>query len=373
MKLSILILFPLLFVSCYGPYSLKDIQAYNLKYLSGCETFQLIDGNIIFELKLDSIDTRVRLDMASSTQIITINNLHSGKKKYRKITQLPTGKDTLFYSRFSPSISNNLFEVQNSFGVEITNNNLRVCDSNLVNKIIGLPLIISNSNKNIVSISFSDSTLCFKPFLPSDLKAYTELDYTITKNLLLIELTLNGKKEKYLFDTGNDGYIIVSKISHKKEILPKPMIILEGNLFSSIKDTDFSTAKIYNNQHFEELKKINSNNIIVEYEQIFQNNLGIEFIKKFDWVFDHKNKKVYIKPSIGHSLDNITNIKKFKISIIDGQPQFTFKEANNDQIKLFIPILKINEFDFENNISCELVNLINNMDINQIKTIEYID
>lgn len=161
---------------------------------------------------------------------------------------------------------------------------------------------------------------------------------------IILPLVINNKKIDFLFDTGNNGGLIIKNEDFKSSKQPNVefnTLIETVNGISSQKIKSYYNADII----FNETEKINCK--ISVFDNLHINTLGIKFIKKFNWIFDFKNNVVYFK--------KINNIENTDIEI----PPFTIQSIAVNS-KLLVGF-KLNTDNNNFNINDEIISVNNNI------------
>ncbi|MEW5677401.1 retropepsin-like aspartic protease [Flavobacterium enshiense] len=122
---------------------------------------------------------------------------------------------------------------------------------------------------------------------------YMPIDCEFGKKSIYIKGEIGKEKKLFLFDTGADVSILINKVNDKFPVLEEVEMLV-----STINNNrDFKVSKTI----FYQLDLVNIGGLNIENPLIScvstmnQNLVGYNFIKKYNWIIDFKNKKLYAK------------------------------------------------------------------------------
>ncbi len=224
--------------------------------------------------------------------------------------------------------------------------------------IFGLNYINSvNLNDTFVCLNFTKSRI--ENFSEIDLNqkliGFNEIKSKFHLSGVYIFLMIAGKEEKMFFDTGNAGSIILNEESQK--FTSKKTFETLGNNYFSFKSKINGQNKLYINEpikigDFEYEANVNQT------KSISKNNLGIKFIKAFDWVFDFKNEKIYFRKNENEIENTFTKFDYAAMSN-DSKLLILLKEKSQTKYNLGDEIVSVNYQKVNANNICELQDLLN--------------
>lgn len=149
-----------------------------------------------------------------------------------------------------------------------------------------------------VSLDFTNSKLGVWWFEDTlDLTGYQEVRcrFTLLTDVIKIYLTIDGKERECLFDTGNQGGIILKDKRHANN--PKDgEIPYEGSYGRSASGPAESQHYCISPDETIQIGDFVGNGMVQYVENISMDNLGIQFIQQFDWIINPYKSKVYFKP-----------------------------------------------------------------------------
>ncbi|GAA0754924.1 hypothetical protein [Psychroflexus lacisalsi] len=217
----------------------------------------------------------------------------------------------------------------------------------------------------ILNLNFEHKKL----FILDSLKTttYTEIESKFFDLIQIqIKLNVNGKSEWFHFDTGNVLYPII--VNQNSEV------IKDAKYDFNVKSNRLSLVEKQNSTYYYQNYQINfadeqissyviSNSGIKENKY---NNVGLQFIKNYNWIIDYKNQKVYhknynqsrlnpIQVSKGHlNKSAVENGKLVVIQMLD--------QIENQNYDLGDQILSVNGASITPENICSYQELLNNSD-----------
>jgi len=161
--------------------------------------------------------------------------------------------------------------------------------------IIGMDFFFDK--KTSLLMAFSTNTICNIDAEELSKKiegnAYTLVKSECKNNQIFIFIVIEGNEYKFKLDTGYSGNIIIPNRETLVFSNPNKME-LEGSVYQTV-----SSLTNGNEIYFEKMPvtfgKLNLQTKLSISGSIKAQNVGIEFIKGFDWIIDYNNNKVYIK------------------------------------------------------------------------------
>jgi hypothetical protein len=219
----------------------------------------------------------------------------------------------------------------------------------------------------ILNINFEQGKL----FIINSLKnrTYTEIEskfFELTQ--VQIKLKVNGKSEWFDFDTGNVLHPII--LNQKSEI------IQDIKYGYNVRSNRLSLVEKQNSTYFYENLKISFGDDRVDsyavtndgFNKYKYNNVGIQFIKNYNWIFYYKNKKVYYKSYKQSEIDsikvtkdhlNVCAVEEGKLIIIQ-----TLDQTGSPSYKLGVQIISVNNVPITSKNICSYLKLLNKTDWN---------
>ena len=260
------------------------------------------------------------------------------------------------------SINSNLFESKNKV---LTFINLPASKCEKVTKkqagIIGLDLFFDKDLT--LQMDFSNSKICniseqqLQQLLLDKDKQYKLIKSKCKTNQIFIYLTIEGKEHKFLVDTGYTGNILFP-YNDKLKFKNSDKIELEGSLYKSISSFSNGTEVFYQNMPIKFAGENVESKITVS-SSIKAQNIGIEFIKGFDWLIDYNNNKIYVKRN-QNKIENTFNRKvTYYSKAIHEKLKIVVKEKSQTQYHLGDEVISVNGQKVTGENNCELQDLLN--------------
>lgn len=162
--------------------------------------------------------------------------------------------------------------------------------------LFGTPAI---NKAHVFALDFSNGKLRMQNMEDTlDLTGYTEAKCKFSKlGIIYVYLTIDGKERKCLFDTGNSlGVLLKDKgrIRHPHE----GDIPVEGSYARTASGNSSQQRYVVNLNETVTLGETSVNTPVYFVEDLSMDNIGIDFIAHYDWVFETIHDKVYYKPRI---------------------------------------------------------------------------
>ena len=189
---------------------------------------------------------------------------------------------------------------------------------------------------------------------------YQLLKSKCQKNQIFVYLNIEGKEYPFKLDTGYTGNIIMpfdEKLGFKNE----KKMELEGSLFQTISSHTNGKEIIYEKMPIvfagQSLEvKVNVSNTIKA------QNIGIEFIKAFDWLIDYNHNKVYIKRNQNPIESNFNRKVSYYAKVNQEKLLIVVKEKSQTKYQLGDQIISVNGQKVTAENQCELQDLLNKTD-----------
>lgn len=165
------------------------------------------------------------------------------------------------------------------------------CGMNINNGILGLNIFFES--EELLSINNDSYEIGIVTKEDIELLNYTEIGADFRDNSIYIDTEIGGKYVELLFDTGYNDYILLNKRYRKlkkyKEV--KNLTTMSASLFS-ISDSEEIIlegvdVKLANIELKDNIITINPQNTVPVF--------GSEMIKKFNWIIDFKDEKVFLQ------------------------------------------------------------------------------
>lgn len=353
----------LLFVSCK---TIKQISNEEIFVKTGCEQLSF-EGKIpIFSVELDNKKNAFIFDTGATISVLLDSTIVDdfSEKDFSKFGSAK-GADgkKVFNKRFTTNFKSNVFESSNKV-LTFINMPTNGCEKRKKNYkgILGLDVFFENNLS--LQLDFTNNKVCniTSQQLQQDLAdgQYQLLKSKCKMNQITVYLNIEGKEYPFKLDTGYTGNIIMpydEKLNFKNE----NKITLEGSLFQTISSHTTGKEFIYEKTpivfgSYNLQAKVNVST------SIKAQNIGIDFIKAFDWLIDYNNNKVYIKRN-QNPIESVLNRKiSYYAKVNQEKLLIVIKEKSQTQYQLGDQIIAVKGQKVTTENQCELQDLLNKTD-----------
>lgn len=326
----------------------------------------LKNNELTFPVTINDRATSLYFDTGSEGPLLYDDNALNNKKskKISKFGSVNNFGNKLDFYRTPLSLETELFKSNNTVFVVLPNfYAINKCSKREVTGIFYGKYF----KDKILNINFEQGKL----FIIDSLKnrTYTEIEskfFGLTQ--VKIKLKVNGKSEWFDFDTGN--------VLHPMILNQKSEIIQNIKYDYNVRSNSLGLVEKLNSTYFYENLKISFGDDRVDsyavtndgFNKYKHNNVGIQFIKNYNWIIDYKNKKVYYKSykkseinSIKVTKDhlNVCAVEEGKLVIVQ-----TFDQTGSPSYKLGVQIISVNNVPITSKNICSYLKLLNKTDWN---------
>lgn len=344
------------FCSCT---TIKQLKNQEIKNLNNCTDIISDKKLVYFNTKIDDKDVLMLFDTGATMSVIFDSTAINGfqQKKFGILGSV-SGADhkTSDLKTFTASFKNELFESNNKVFAYLKKDLLKCQRENKFKGVVGLDVFFKNNNS--LYLDFTNNKVCNIIDLEKNKKGFTKIKSKCKSNKIFIYVTIDNNEYEFKLDTGFSGTF---SIPYNKDINLKKYnsIIFEGELFSS------ATSKTNGEEQFFEkvpiqIDDFNLTSKILVSKTIKNQNVGIQFIKAFDWIIDYKNNEVLIRKNknIVES-ENNKNAFQFMTSAEKERLIVTAKQKNLTKFKINDEIISVNNIAINPENICEMQNLLN--------------
>lgn len=198
-------------------------------------------------------------------------------------------------------------------------------------------------------------------------EGYSEVKSEFKDRWLSIFVTINGTEYKFKLDTGYNGSF---SIPFKKDLdfLNEEHQSIQGNLYRTLTGTTKNNTDYFFNDKEMSFNNANYKTSITASQSIKAQNVGMGFIKGFNWIIDAKNKKLYAKKNT-IEIDTKSNYsKKYFIVAENHKLKIMAKNALETKFNVGDEITVINNTKVTPENICEMQELLRNTeDWNSLK------
>ena len=327
--------------------AIKLINSQKITTLKNISNMTFVGKTLSLDVKVDSVNTSFLFDTGAMASIIldtsVVKNFAS-KKKFDFGSTVGANGVKIKNSLFSVSLNSVLFKSENKVTTFI-NKPKSFCSSQkqVTTGIVGLDVFFNDdltlfldfSNKKISNVDESDV---------QDIKNRNQMELIESEcknNKIFIFLNINDVKCKFKLDTGYNGNIIMPANDKLKIDKKNLSFELEGAVFNTVSTSTNGSELFYENVslrlgNFDLLSKLNISTTIKA------QNIGIDFIKSFDWLIDYNNNKIYIRKNQNDLEKTYTEKINYYSKIINGKIIVIVKEKSSNKYSLGDEISIIN-------------------------------
>ena len=259
---------------------------------------------MLMKAELNGVEDTVLYDSGSSSAAVVFYNDENKPKgmKFYKIPLMGAEKKTKVRATFIPvTIKHNMY-VCELFGNALLMEPNHCCDKEAtINRynILGFKAFGIGSH----AIDFTRNQLYPVSRSQIDSTEYLPVKCKFENDVLFVYPTINGVEYECIFDTGN-GLGILIQDAQRVQDRSETDLLYEGSYGKAIG----GATEI---QHFVIDPKTtvgfagHEETIPVMYmeKNLAYNNMGLQYIRRFDWIIDDYSNKVYAKPHVGEATD----------------------------------------------------------------------
>ncbi|MES2747229.1 MAG: hypothetical protein V4648_02555 [Bacteroidota bacterium] len=328
----------------------------------GCEPIEFVNGIPHIETIIDGKPNKLIFDTGSNISIIMDSTIISSfeNKDFGSLGSVKgaDGKKTKNRT-FTTNIKTNLFESENMVMIYVNQPKAK-CNNNPMKGLIGLFNILSSTYS--IHMNFGESSLCN---LDENEKnemitknGFEELKCEYKNSIIYVFLEIENKEYKFKLDTGFTENIVVP---YSKEIKfeNRNYSKFEGSFFKSLSSETKGNESIYADMPIKIGNQVVYSNLNSS-SSIKSQNIGIGFIKGFDWIIDYKNKKLFYKKNKNRIETSIKYKNPLYSNVVNDKLVVIIKNSNsNSAFNLGDEITSINSKKVTPENICEMQNLLN--------------
>jgi len=187
---------------------------------------------------------------------------------------------------------------------------------------------------------------------------FQEVKSEFSSRWFSIFVLINGIEYNFKFDTGFTGDFTIP-YNNRINFLNEKHLSFEGNLYHTV------TGKSQNKKdYFFDEKTVSFNNtnyeaIVALSNSITSQNVGIGFIKGFNWIINYKDKKVFVKKN-GVKIDKKSFFPNNYIVVAENHKlKIIAKNSDEEKFNVYDEITAVNNRKITPDNICEIKNLLN--------------
>lgn len=335
----------------YETISNEDIMLNNAK-----QPFEISNEKMLIKTKIKGKSETLLFDTGATLHVLTdslLFNINSKGNRVEPSFNLITTPD-----------NNNVETMMGNFNIETQILEGKPSSANFIemnfNKCDSIKGVFSPYNfiqeGKIIEINFSENFIKISDSV--DVSNFKQVEAEFSKvGYLKISLRLNNKKEWFIFDTGADLPLICTQRIMNRNPNSKYLTINNLSYTNNIQN-NIREINIYKNIQFlmgnyKGLVDVSSG------MEVSNNIMGLMFIKRFNWIIDAKNKRVFFKERDNDRVFSASSrqyyCKNYKNLLV-----ISAKNKNNKDFQLGDQIISVNNTLVAKDNLCDIQNYLNN-------------
>jgi hypothetical protein len=217
--------------------------------------------------------------------------------------------------------------------------------------------LLKDYKSGLVVLDFANNLLTTDTMGSTNLIGYNLVSSKIKRlpYRVMIPLQINDNVIDFLFDTGNSGGLVVEdtiKGCSSFIDVESEMLVASGRFNSK--------SRIYSQQKVSFCNEV-LDNLTIKQTKLHTNNMGMDFIKYYNWAFDFDNNKVYAKRNKTALPDNKFELCKTpKVGYYEGDLKIIYMPISyTSEFKLGDVIKSVNGVAVDSKNICELIQSVN--------------
>ncbi|WP_442787430.1 hypothetical protein [Flavobacterium suncheonense] len=293
-KKIVIFIFSIGLVSCT---TLKQLSNQKIENKIGCSDIILKDRKMLINIEVDNKKQVFLFDTGATLSVITdtatVENYHKKEKgsfgSMKGANQKKTDLITI-----TSKLNSELFYSENKILANLMQPQTRCQKKEIYGGIIGLDVAFIDGKS--LFIDFSNNKLCNirqeeKENLIS--KGYSKVKSECTSSKVYIFINIEGKEYRFKLDTGYYGNIIIP-YNGQIDLSKYNSLTYEGSSLKTINSTT-NGEEIYYENVGTAISDFNVQTNIHVSKTITAQNLGLTFMKGFDWIIDFDKNEVYVR------------------------------------------------------------------------------
>jgi hypothetical protein len=272
---------------------------------------------------------------------------HSGADRKKKSNRLLTVK-----------MESALFESENKLVTFVDFPSTKCNKTTAFKGILGLDFFFENETS--LFLNFSKNEICNIDAAVVKEKVkdkYILLKSECKRNQVFVYLQIEGKEIKFKLDTGYNGSLILP-FSEKIDWSNPNKMELDGSLYNTISSATLGAETLYEKMPVTFAGESINTKMSVS-TSIKAQNIGMTFIKGFDWIIDYNNNKVYVKRNQNKIESNFNRRVSYYAKANQEKLTIVVKEKSQTKYQLGDEILSVNGQKVTSENNCELQDLLN--------------
>jgi hypothetical protein len=192
-------------------------------------------------------------------------------------------------------IQNDIFDIKNKNILILNSDTIQSCNKNIdFDGLIGTDLLMYSDK--VLFLDYKQNNIMFLDSMPrNNLKMKLISSKFSLLGQIKVKLLIAGVEKYFTLDTGYSDYITTNDLKIK-ENLQKNLFDEQERLMRKVGNITISNkCEIYKNFEMK-MDTLKIKNAHLEYSKDIKiNNIGMKFIKNFNWWIDFKNQKIFVE------------------------------------------------------------------------------
>ena len=334
----------LLMTSCNGPigYAIHvaktdtHTRSYNTNEEADDDTVRFVihknSRQMLMKAEINDVEDTVLFDSGSSIAAVlfyTDENKPKGMRFY-KVPLMGADKTAKVQTTYIPvTIKHNMY-VCELFGNAMLLEPSHFCDKEAtINRynILGFKGI----STGCYSIDFTKNQIYAMNHFQIDSTQYLPVKCKFESDLLFVYPTINGVEYECVFDTGNGQGILIQDAQRVENHTEKDLLyegsygkavggVTESQRFIIAPDTKVGFA-----EHEETLP------VMFMEKSLAFNNVGLQYLKRFDWIIDDYYNKVYARPHVADTME-LREVVHYGLVTADGTLKIATRLIDGNEV-----------------------------------------
>ena len=329
-----------------------------------CQKIDLINNQVLIHTALDGRPQTLKLDMGASSSVIfdtsVIQNYYlKDKSSFGGARGAANVKMKI--KRLPLSISDSLFSSPNKVFTVIENGpfSKKDCDTSTYNcGLYGLDFF--KKNKLTILLNFEQNEICnlkADEFAKLAENGFIEIKSDFKRQNITLYITINGIEYPFVFDTGFNGALVMP-YNENLNFLNDPHISAEGFEAKTVEGITSGFTEYYEEKPVL-IGTQQYSTLIMMSHSLKVKNIGMSFIKGFNWLIDFKNNKIYFKRNGTEQHAKLTKAVKYIATIVNDKIIIAVRNINFKEYKIGDEIVSVNGQIVKNENKCALLKVLN--------------
>ncbi|MEO8771901.1 MAG: hypothetical protein ABI402_17525 [Ferruginibacter sp.] len=328
------------------------------------QKIELVKNQPIIVTQLEGKDQRLMLDLGSTACLIYDTTVISDYYKREKSSMgnakgAGTGKIKMIQLHLS--INDSLFSSPNKVFIVVDNPALlNKANCSPGEKIAGLyGANLFKMNKTILLLDLQEKRLCNltnAAFTNTIADGYQEIKSKFNLFGIKLYVLIHGKEYPFGFDTGFNGSFIMPA-DKNIDFATEPHVSFEGMIGITVTGVEKGLTDLYEGTKISMNGKAFNSTISVS-SSIKAQNMGMAFIKGFNWIIDYKHKKVYYKSLAKTEQLNTYASYNYVATILDNKLLVATRKVGMNDYNIADEIISVNGQTVNDNNKCELLEML---------------